>query len=96
METALMSNIGRKVALAAVAFATVGSTAFGGVALANGGWGGDDQDARGGDATGGSVTGNCVSALNNVLGIGLLGVSDNDNANCIAGPARGGDAVNLD
>jgi hypothetical protein len=35
METALMNNFGRKAAIAAVAFATVGSTVFGGVALAN-------------------------------------------------------------
>jgi hypothetical protein len=48
METALMS-FGRKAAIAAVAFATVGSTLFGGVALA-----GDDKghgDHRKGDKT---------------------------------------------
>jgi hypothetical protein len=35
METALMSQFGRKATIAAVAFATVGSTLFGGAALAN-------------------------------------------------------------
>jgi hypothetical protein len=34
METALMSHFGRKAAIVAVAFATVGSTVFGGAALA--------------------------------------------------------------
>jgi hypothetical protein len=45
METALMSNFGRKAAIAAVAFATVGSTVFGGAALA-----GDKKDGKDGKA----------------------------------------------
>jgi hypothetical protein len=45
METALMNHFGRKAAIAAVAFATVGSTVFGGVALA----GQDGPSYTGGD-----------------------------------------------
>jgi hypothetical protein len=47
-----MNHFGRKAAIAAVAFATVGSTVFGGVALAQdaptftGGAGGESGDAR--------------------------------------------------
>jgi hypothetical protein len=37
METALMNHFGRKAAIAAVAFATVGSAVFGGAALAQDG-----------------------------------------------------------
>jgi hypothetical protein len=48
METALMSHFGRKAAMVAVAFATVGSAVFGGAALAGGGWGGDEVDFTGG------------------------------------------------
>jgi hypothetical protein len=71
METALMS-FGRKAAIAAVAFATVGSTLFGGVALAgddkgNGRPPADDKKVvkvhKGGDAKGGDGVG-CVNSHN--------------------------------
>jgi hypothetical protein len=53
METEVMSNFGRKTAIAAVAFATVGSTLFGGAALASGGYGGES------DAGGGGIMSSC-------------------------------------
>jgi hypothetical protein len=97
METALMSNIGRKVAIAAAAFATVGSTVFGGAALA-----GDDphQDARSGSAS--ATNGDCFNVLsgNNVLsGIGaIIGAGKADaNAPCnIATGTSGAGGVNVD
>jgi hypothetical protein len=46
METSLMS-FGRKAAIAAVAFATVGSTLFGGAALAGDDWNGHGKGGHG-------------------------------------------------
>jgi hypothetical protein len=70
METALMSHFGRKAAIAAVAFATVGSTVFGGAALANDKNDGKDgkkgvwvtQEATGGTdgPDGGNIGDNCA------------------------------------
>jgi hypothetical protein len=53
METALMSQLARKAAIAAVAFATVGSTVFGGAALATG------KDGGGGSGGGGGTMSSC-------------------------------------
>jgi hypothetical protein len=95
METALMSNIGRKAAIATVAFATVGSTLFGGVALA-----GDKHDRKDGKdgkdgkhdvkvsqtATGGNARGGdaCQALINIGLSLGLLGEGGDQ---CVAGDA---------
>jgi hypothetical protein len=57
METVVMSHFGRKAAIAAVAFATVGSTVFGGAALAYGGGGGDGGDR-------GTVVSSCSTVSN--------------------------------
>lgn len=80
-----MKNIGRKAAVATVAFAAVGSTLFGGVALANGK--GDHKDkkdvevtqtatasARGGDACNGGLIGAVP------ISVALLGTVDACNA----------------
>jgi len=90
-----MKNIGRKTAIATVAFATVGSTLFGGVALANGK--GDHKDkkdvevtqtatasARSGDA--------CVGGLIGAVNVGIPILSTQDQ--CVTGDA-GADAANV-
>jgi hypothetical protein len=94
MEPSLMNHFGRKVAIAAVAFATVGSTLFGGAALAD-----DEENTvapvwKGGGAQGGNtycmykdgfIDIDATHALSGLLGKGA--VVDG----CKGGPALGGD-----
>jgi hypothetical protein len=93
METTLMSNFGRKAAIAAVAFATVGSTLFGGAALAGDKNHGKDVDVATGPATatatGGAATNNCLNILSGI-GVGLAGQGTGT-----ACAATGGDAAAL-
>jgi hypothetical protein len=104
METALMSNFGRKAAIAAVAFATVGSTVFGGAALANGDKDKEDHKKvsvwKAGDAKSGDATAACeyeaplIEVLGGPGGLANLlrgGTVTNDQS-CTAssGPATGG------
>jgi hypothetical protein len=76
METALMSHIGRKAALAAVAFATVGSALFGGAAFAagpqGGGGGGDDDGAIMSSCSTVSTGGSPGSVLSATAGTGPI------------------------
>jgi hypothetical protein len=83
METALMSNFGRKAATAAVAFATVGSTLFGGAALA--GDGRDITNDGGAGGAGGTATNNCLNIGIPILsGLALGGTSSATGASCTA------------
>jgi hypothetical protein len=93
METALMSHIGRKAAIATVTLATVGSTLFGGVALAGGKHNHKDgkdgkkdvevtQTATGGTARGGDACDFALINLNLALSLG-----GNGGDQCIAGDA---------
>jgi hypothetical protein len=111
METALMSHFGRKAAIAAVAFATVGSTVFGGAALANDKNDGKDgkhgkkpavtdvQDATAGTggAGGGNIGDNCARV--GLIGPAVIGVAgDATNVQCNTfgnNPGGSADAVNL-
>jgi hypothetical protein len=97
METSLMSHFGRKVAIAAAVFATVGSTVFGGAALASPGRGGVDIDGTGtggaGGAGGSRNIQNCPAVLNDVVDIpiGILGVGvTGDNTQVCAQDNSGG------
>jgi hypothetical protein len=89
-----MSTFGRKAAVAAVAFATVGSTLFGGVALAggHGGHGGhngyDDASNTGGPGGGGGdATAKCFLPIG--ISLGILG-QGGDVSQCNATGGAGG------
>jgi hypothetical protein len=86
-----MSTFGRKVAIAAVAFATVGSTLFGGAALAggHGGYNGyDDAGNTGGPGGGGGdATATCFLPIG--ISLGLLG-QGGDVSQCNATGGEGG------
>jgi len=93
-----MGQYGRKAAIAAVAFATVGSTLFGGVALADDGKGkgkhGNDvtnTGGRGGDAT---ATNNCLNIGIPILsGLAIGGTSSATGAYCEANATGGAGGV---
>jgi hypothetical protein len=68
----MMSHIGRKAAIAAVAFATVGSTLFGGAALASG----PDKDGKDGKKA--IVTPLCTSQHEQTTR--LAGILSSDNS----------------
>ena len=100
METALMSHFGRKAAMAAVAFATVGSAVFGGAALAGGyggGWGGDDFDFTGGDggAGGSNNLTFCPALTNTAAGATQSLLSGNAGNSCDLNAAGGAGAPGL-
>jgi hypothetical protein len=98
METALMSNFGRKAATAAVAFATVGSTLFGGVALANDGKNGHNDIRNTGGAGGnGTATNNCLNIGIPILsGLALGGTASATGASCTATATGGAGGVGAD
>jgi hypothetical protein len=85
-----MSNFGRKAAMATVAFAAVGSTLFGGAALAS-----DDEDhvkvtnTGGAGGAGGDATNNCVNLAVQVPILNILGDPSNA-ASCTATGGAGG------
>ncbi len=81
-----MSKFGRKAAIAAVAFATVGSTLFGGAALAS-----DDITNDGGaGGAGGTATNNCINIGIPVLsGLGIAGQGSATGASCTASAPGG-------
>jgi hypothetical protein len=98
METALMKHFGRKAAIAAVAFATVGSTVFGGAALANDDDGKKWKAGDGGDASGkGGVCviekdngyGGLSSIVDGLVGGLMGGGGDDDKANTIKDSCNG-------
>jgi len=103
-----MSHFTRKAAIAAVAFATVGSTVFGGAALANDKKGDDKhgkkgveltQTATAGDAPGGGNIGrDCVAVANVNFGsvVGLVDPGDDANQyNCSPVGNTGGNPTAL-
>jgi hypothetical protein len=102
METALMSHFARKTAIAAVVFATVGSTLFGGAALAGGK--GDHKDGKdgkkvevtitGGAGTGGPASGGCVLALN--LAVPILNLTPSQTNDCSTTSSGVGGAATID
>jgi hypothetical protein len=92
-----MSNFGRKAAIAAVAFATVGSTLFGGAALANDGGAGDDITGGAGGA-GGTATNNCLNLGLVPIALGIAGQADANRQTCTASApgGAGGTGANVD
>jgi hypothetical protein len=86
-----MSTFGRKTAIAAVAFATVGSTLFGGAALAggHGGYNGydDASNAGGPGGGGGDATTSCFLPIG--ISLGVLG-QGGDVSQCNAAGGEGG------
>jgi hypothetical protein len=84
-------KLGRKTAIAAVAFATIGSAMFGGAALAgdNGGHGGGDEvtNAGGPGGAGGDANANCLIPIG--VSLGLVG-QGGDVSQCNATGGAGG------
>jgi hypothetical protein len=105
METdSTMSNFGRKVTLGAVAFAMVGSTVFGGAALANGKDHKDHKDGKkdvtvtntgGAGGPGGQSQAQCLIPIGASVGalIGVGGPVSQCNSTGGAGGAGGAGAV---
>ena|ERR1700754_3764147 len=96
-----MSHYGRKVAIATAVFATVGSTVFGGAALANDKRDGHGKDAKVSDlqdatanANGGSNK--CLNGIPILSGGAAVAIGKGDATNSVCN-ANGGsaDAVNL-
>ena len=93
-----MGNLGRKAAIAGVAFATVGSTLFGGVALANDGKDGKDHHVEvtntGGAGGNGTATNNCLNiGIPLLSGIALGGTATVTGASCTATGTGGAGGV---
>jgi hypothetical protein len=80
-----MIAFGRKAAVAAVAFAAVGSTLFGGAALADDG---DEYNTGGAGGAGGEASAECLIPIG--LSVGLLG-SGGDVNQCNAAGGAGGE-----
>ena len=95
-----MSHLGRKVTFGAVAFAMVGSTVFGGVALADGkrDHGKKDDDKKvvtvtntgGAGGNGGVAENNCLNLALQVPILNAFGSDPSNAASCTA-TANGGD-----
>jgi hypothetical protein len=87
METALMSNFGRKAAIAAAAFATVGSTLFGGAALASD----ENHLSSGPGGAGGAVDDTCSRNILPILSGNAISLTG-DSAACNAAGGAGGNS----
>ncbi|WP_143517385.1 hypothetical protein [Pseudonocardia sp. MH-G8] len=77
----------RKAAIAVAAFATVGSTLFGGAALAGGHGYGDTENVGGPGGSGGDANANCLIPIG--ISLGLLG-QGGDVSQCNATGGVGG------
>jgi hypothetical protein len=94
-----MRNFGRKAAMATVAFATVGSTLFGGAALANGGHDGVDVTNTGGaGGAGGAATNNCLNVAIPIQALNIASTATQTTTQCSAtgGAGGAGGAATLD